>query len=102
MHQVVEVDGLADCRYIETLEHWQERQQSGPLCFTGETDRIYQALPSRLSIRDPAWQRRVCLESHGSSSAVLWNPWIDKAQRLSHFAADAWQRLQDWFTRYLA
>ena len=89
----VEVEGLADCRYIETLEDWQERQQSGPLSFTGETDRIYQELPSRLSIRDPAWQRRICLESHGSHSAVLWNPWIDKAQRLSGFAADAWQRM---------
>jgi glucose-6-phosphate 1-epimerase len=89
----VEVDGLAGCRYIETLEHWQERQQSGPLRFTGETDRIYQQLPSRLSIRDPGWQRRVCLESHGSRSAVLWNPWVDKAQRLSSFAADAWQRM---------
>ena len=89
----VEVDGLADCRYIETLEDWQERRQDGPLRFSGETDRIYQQLPSRLSISDPAWQRRVCLESHGSRSAVLWNPWIDKAQRLSSFAADAWQRM---------
>ena len=26
-------------------------------------------------------------------SAVLWNPWIDKAQRLTSFADDAWQRM---------
>jgi glucose-6-phosphate 1-epimerase len=89
----VEVEGLAGCRYIETLEDWQTRQQSGPLSFSGETDRIYQELPSILSIRDPGWQRRLCLESHGSRSAVLWNPWIDKAQRLSSFAADAWQQM---------
>ncbi|MOA42482.1 Aldose 1-epimerase [compost metagenome] len=24
---------------------------------------------------------------------MLWNPWIDKAQRLSQFAEDAWQRM---------
>jgi glucose-6-phosphate 1-epimerase len=91
--QHVEVEGLAGCRYIETLEDWQERQQQGALTFSGETDRIYQDLPSHLSIRDLGWQRRICLESHGSRSAVLWNPWIDKAARLSSFAADAWQRM---------
>jgi glucose-6-phosphate 1-epimerase len=89
----VEVEGLTDCGYIETLEDWQARQQQGPLRFSGETDRIYQGLASRLSIRDPGWQRRVCLESRGSRSAVLWNPWSDKALRLSGFAADAWQRM---------
>ena len=26
----------------------------------------------------------------GFPDAVLWNPWTDKAQRLSQFAADAW------------
>jgi glucose-6-phosphate 1-epimerase len=91
--QQVAVDGLADCRYIETLAGWQQHQQQDALTFSSETDRIYQDLPSRLSIRDPGWQRRVCLQSHGSRSAVLWNPWIDKAARLSSFAADAWQRM---------
>ena len=33
------------------------------------------------------------LETQGSRSAVLWNPWIAKAQRLSQFADDAWQRM---------
>jgi glucose-6-phosphate 1-epimerase len=89
----VEVQELAGCRYIETLDDWQPRQQQGPLRFNGETDRIYQDLPARLSILDHGWQRRVHLQSHGSSSAVLWNPWSDKAERLSNFAEDAWQRM---------
>ena len=87
----VSVEGLHGCRYIETLEDWQQRQQEGPLQFNGETDRIYLDTPASLSILDPAWQRRIQLHSRGSQSAVLWNPWIDKAQRLSQFAADAWQ-----------
>lgn len=86
----VEVDGLHGCRYIETLEDWQQRQQDGTLHFSGETDRIYLDTPAQLSILDRAWQRRIHLHSSGSNSAVLWNPWIDKAQRLSQFAADAW------------
>jgi glucose-6-phosphate 1-epimerase len=88
----VSVEGLHGCSYIDTLEDWQTRyQQEGALCFSGETDRIYLGTPNELSILDPAWQRRIQLSSSGSDSAVLWNPWIDKAQRLSQFAADAWQ-----------
>lgn len=87
----VSVEGLHGCRYIETLEDWQTREQNGRLHFHGETDRIYLDTPAQLSILDRAWQRRIQLHSSGSQSAVLWNPWIDKAQRLSQFAADAWQ-----------
>lgn len=88
----VSVEGLHGCSYIDTLEDWQTRyQQEGALCFSGETDRIYLGTPNQLSILDPTWQRRIQLRSSGSNSAVLWNPWIDKAQRLSQFAAEAWQ-----------
>lgn len=89
----VSVDGLDGCRYIETLEDWQSRQQSGSLTFAGETDRIYLQTPELIQIRDPGWQRQICLRASGSRSAVVWNPWIDKAQRLSQFADDAWQRM---------
>jgi len=89
----VSVEGLDDTRYIETLEDWQERQQHGELRFAGETDRIYLDTPTQLRILDSGWQRRICLEASGSRSAVVWNPWVDKAQRLSQFADDAWQRM---------
>lgn len=87
----VRVHGLDGCGYIETLEDWVPRVQQGDLHFTSETDRIYHGLPATLMLDDPQWQRRIVLESSGSSSAILWNPWIDKSRRLSHFAVDAWQ-----------
>lgn len=89
----VGLQGLDGLRYIETLEDWEERRQQGELHFTGETDRIYLDTPPRLSVVDPGWKRRICLEASGSRSAVVWNPWIDKAGRLSQFAGDAWQRM---------
>ncbi|RMH82979.1 D-hexose-6-phosphate mutarotase [Pseudomonas sp. AOB-7] len=87
----VGVDGLDGCRYLDTLDDWREHRQDGALQFVGETDRIYLGTPARLSIVDPGWGRRIHLDSSGSRSAVLWNPWIDKAKRLSQFAAEAWQ-----------
>ncbi|MNQ42263.1 putative glucose-6-phosphate 1-epimerase [compost metagenome] len=87
----VEVEGLDGCRYIETLEDWQLRKQQGNIAFGGETDRIYLETPKRMAIVDRAWKRRIQLEVENSSSAVVWNPWTDKARRLSQFAEDAWQ-----------
>ena len=92
IHQV-SVEGLDGGRYINTLENWQQRQQHGDLGFEGETDRIYLDLPPALSLRDPLLNRRITLQTQGSRSAILWNPWIVKAQRLSQFADDAWQRM---------
>lgn len=92
IHQAV-VEGLDGHPYIETLEGWQLRQQQGDLVFEGETDRIYLKLPPSLSLRDPGLNRHITLKTSGSRSAVLWNPWIAKAQRLSQFPDDAWQRM---------
>ena len=89
----ISVQGLKGRRYIETLENWQQRQQRGDPQITGETDRIYLDLPPDLHLTDPVWKRRIRLETSGSRSAILWNPWIAKAQRLSQFADDAWQRM---------
>lgn len=92
IHQV-KLQGLDGLRYIETLDNWEERQQQGELGFDSETDRIYLGTPPKLSLEDPAWGRRICLATSGSHSAIVWNPWIDKARRLSQFADDAWQRM---------
>ncbi len=89
----IEVHGLQGCDYTDTLQHWQRATQAGPVRFDGETDRIYHQVPARLSILDPGARRRIWLEASGSRSCVVWNPWIDKAQRLSQFATDAWQRM---------
>ncbi|NAT57128.1 D-hexose-6-phosphate mutarotase [Pseudomonas syringae] len=89
----VSVEGLDGLRYIETLENWEEREQTGDLTFTGETDRIYQNTPGVLSIVDPEWQRRIHIRSTGSKSAILWNPWIEKTGKFTDMAADGWQRM---------
>lgn len=89
----VHVEGVDGLSYIETLEDWKTKQQSGDLRFTGETDRIYLDAPPQLSIVDLAWERRIVLTSTGSRTAVIWNPWIDRAAAFSDMADDGWQRM---------
>jgi glucose-6-phosphate 1-epimerase len=89
----VHVEGVDGLNYIETLDNWKTVTQSGDLRFTGETDRIYLDAPPQLSIVDPAWERRIVLTSSGSRTAVIWNPWIDRATAFSDMADDGWQRM---------
>ncbi len=87
------VEGVDGLDYIETLDNWNIVKQQGDLHFTGETDRIYLDTPAKLSIVDPTWERRIELTASGSRSAVIWNPWIDRAAAFSDMANDGWQRM---------
>ncbi|EJM70764.1 aldose 1-epimerase-like enzyme [Pseudomonas sp. GM49] len=89
----VHVEGVDGLSYIETLDNWKTVTQTGDLRFTGETDRIYLDVPPQLSIVDPAWERRIVLTSSGSRTAVIWNPWIDRAAAFSDMADVGWQRM---------
>lgn len=89
----VHVEGVDGLDYIETLDNWNIVKQQGDLHFTGETDRIYLDTPAKLSIVDPTWERRIELTASGSRSAVIWNPWIDRAAAFSDMANDGWQRM---------
>ncbi|MBO9548970.1 D-hexose-6-phosphate mutarotase [Pseudomonas sp.] len=87
------VEGVEGLQYIETLADWEQRQQQGVLAFAGETDRIYLDTPQMLSIVDPHWERRITLTCSGSRSAVIWNPWTERAKELADMADDGWQRM---------
>ena len=89
----VHVEGVAGLGYIETLADWEQRTQVADLDFSGETDRIYLDTPRQLSIVDPSWNRRIHLNCTGSRSAVIWNPWTERAAQLPDMADDGWQRM---------
>lgn len=89
----IHIDPLQNVRYIDTLRDWQTFSDSDTLRITQETDRIYLDTPPTLTIDDSGWQRRIHLHCSHSRSAVVWNPWIEKAKRLSHFAEDAYKRM---------
>lgn len=89
----IEIRGFEDTQYIDTLNDWQEFRQDGPIRSVGEIDRIYRQAPAHVQLRDAGWQRTIQLRAKNSASAVLWNPHVEKSQRLSQFAPDAWQRM---------
>ncbi|SQG00974.1 aldose 1-epimerase [Paucimonas lemoignei] len=87
----VSLKGLDGLSYVDTLEDWAQREQSGEVQFTGETDRIYLDTPDMLSIVDPQWQRKIHICTSGSKSAIVWNPWTEKSKTFNDMAANGWQ-----------
>ncbi|WP_064791628.1 D-hexose-6-phosphate mutarotase [Shewanella woodyi] len=77
--------GFEGSQYIEFGEG-PFKQQGDEVSFDKETDRVYTKLSDLQELVTPEGVIEVSREN--SSSAVLWNPWIEKSQRLSRFNSD--------------
>ena len=89
----VAITGLEGRRYIDKLEPGQDKRQDGPITIDAETDRIYLDTTDTCAIEDAGLQRRVVVAKTGSRTTVVWNPWIDKAQRLQDFDDDEYRTM---------
>ena len=83
------IAGLEDEAYIDALDGWATKPQTGPVAFTEETDRIY-TVTGDLTLKSPGSTMTL---SGNNRTAIVWNPWIDKGARLSQFENDAWKRM---------
>lgn len=84
------VTGLDNQPYLNKVANGSDGLQSGAITFTDETDRIYNHHDSAALITDEALNRRIAVEKTGSHATVVWNPWIEKAQRLTDMHDDDW------------
>jgi glucose-6-phosphate 1-epimerase len=73
-------------KYIDALDHWQEKQQIGKIHFNTETDRLYFFDKKDHSLRLETPEQSLLINSTNSQSAVIWNPWTEKSKRLSQFS----------------
>ena len=83
--------GLDGCEYLDKVHNFARAQQSGPVEFTGETDRIYIDTTADCVIEDRVAQRAIRVSKSGSSSTVVWNPWRDKG--FANMAAGEYQQM---------
>ncbi|MCB0212872.1 MAG: D-hexose-6-phosphate mutarotase [Anaerolineae bacterium] len=89
----VSVLGLEDVSYLDKVDNGALKTQQGPITFTTETDRIYLATTADCLIVDSAWQRRIRVAKQGSRTTVVWNPWIEKAQRMADFGDEEYHTM---------
>ncbi len=89
----IHLSGFENAHYIDTLDDWYDHSQFGAISFSAETDRIYLDVPDVVRLHDNGWNRTISLSTRNSTSAVVWNPWIEKSKRLSQFGPDAWREM---------
>jgi len=89
----IELYGLAGANYIDKVSGERDCVQGeAPLSFTAETDRVYDST-SRVIVADAARRRRCIVDKTASRTTVVWNPWVDKARRMSDFGDDEWTQM---------
>lgn len=80
--------GLEGCPYIDKMDTSKHKVQTGSVTIGAETDRIYLDSTRDCLIEDPGLQRRIRIAKRHSHSTIVWNPWIDKAQKMGDFGPD--------------
>lgn len=87
----VTITGLENGEYIDTTVNPQvRRQQTGPIAFSGFTDRVYTDTTTTCVIHDPDWQRDIAVLKRGSRTSVVWNPWEVKAATMADIGTGNW------------
>jgi glucose-6-phosphate 1-epimerase len=82
----ISVTGLNGVNYLDQMENFARKTETNDqIKITSETDRIYLNTESTVEIHDPKLKRRIRVAKSGSSSTVLWNPWIEKSKRMPDF-----------------
>ena len=86
----VYVDGLDATAYFDALTG-ENRVQQGSVYIAEEVDRVYQNVQYPLTLHDR--DRIVQIDGQGSSSAVVWNPWIDKCAGMGDMQDDGYRTM---------
>jgi D-hexose-6-phosphate mutarotase len=87
----VRVHGLEGVGFVDkTAAMARKPGEPGPIAIAAETDRVYNAATGTVRIEDPGWTRRLVVEKTGSSTTVVWNPWVAKAKAMPDFGDDEW------------
>jgi len=95
----VGIEGLTGLPYQDRLRDLATDIQQGPFAMDQACDRTYhhasQDAPPQLTHRyiltDPAWQRRIVIDTQGSQSVVVWNPGSETARTMADVPDDGWQ-----------
>ena len=86
----VYIQGFDKTEYWDSLTDTNKIQQ-GDIRINEEVDRVYQNVTNGLTLQDR--DRAINIAAKGSTSVVVWNPWIDKSKRMADMQNDAYKTM---------
>lgn len=88
------ITGLENAEYVDKMHEGETFNQGDePITFTEETDRVYLDTTADCVLTDPVMNRKITVAKTGSKSTVVWNPWVNKANRLEDMGDEEWQKM---------
>ncbi len=87
------VTGLEGKTYIDKVDQDNEKVQQGAVTISSEVDRIYTGVSNDLVIHDPVLERMIRIQSNGSTSTVVWNPWKEIAASMADLGDNDYPRM---------
>lgn len=85
-----QVTGLENAEYIDKVDGGKRKQHSGAIGIDKEVDRVYLNTENECVVNDAAWRRRIRIKKRNSKSTIVWNPWIEKAEKMGDLGKDGY------------
>jgi glucose-6-phosphate 1-epimerase len=89
IHQT-HLSGLDGISYLDKVDAYAKKTQSGDIAITGQTDRVYLETNAAITIHDAALSRSIEVEKSSSRNTVVWNPWAEVAASMADMGNDEW------------
>ncbi len=86
----ISIQGLEGCTYLDKVDGFKRKQQSGSIKINKEVDRVYLDTESDCIINDLGLNRNICISKTGSHSTVVWNPWQETANKMGDLGEDGY------------
>jgi glucose-6-phosphate 1-epimerase len=87
------VVGLSGTEYLDKVDGGKQKIQTGAVTIGQEVDRVYLNVPSTLTIDDATLNRKIQINSTGSKTAIVWNPWSEIAAKMADLGNQDYKRL---------
>jgi glucose-6-phosphate 1-epimerase len=89
----VNVAGLSGTEYLDKVDGGKQKTQAGAVTIAQEVDRVYLNVPSTLTIDDATLNRKIQINSTGSKTAIVWNPWSEIAAKMADLGNQDYKQL---------
>ena len=70
-----------------------EGKQAGAIIIDREIDRVYRNTTGVVKVEDPVFGRVIKVSKSGSTSTVVWNPWIEKSRKMPDFGDEEYHTM---------
>ena len=87
------VEGLKNTAYIDKVDGGIEKMQTEDVRIGEEVDRIYMNTVAACTLFDEVTNRKVEISKKGSTSTVVWNPWVKKSIAMPDFGDEEYHTM---------